>query len=152
MYLVGELAHNVYDHSCSRHAYVMGQERRCTGCLEIAVFDDGITVAGSLERSGVVLDDDVLAIAMAMNGLSSKREGRRGYGLRSNVRMCIEGLGGDVLMVSGKGAVELRRLGDQSESCQEAYRFEDNVYHMDGTLVSVRIPLQDEEVDLYEFA
>lgn len=152
MYLVGELAHNVYDHSCSNHAYIMGQERQDTGCLEVAIFDDGITVAGSLEQSGVILDDDVLAIAMAMNGLSSKREGRRGYGLRSNIRMCIEGLRGDVLMVSGEAAVELRGIHDKPDSRQEAYRIESNVYHLEGTLVSVRIPLQEEEVDLYEFA
>lgn len=152
MYLIGELVHNVYDHSSSNHASIMGQEREEGSRLEIAILDDGITVGGSLRRAGMILDDDVMAIAMAINGLSSKGEGRRGYGLRSNVKMCIEGLGGSVLMVSGHGAVELRMKSLKGDLAQEAYRIEDNVYHLEGTLVSVRIPLQEKEVDLYEFA
>ncbi len=78
MYLIGELAHNVYDHSSSSHAFIMGEERKDGGQLQVAVFDDGITVGGSLRRAGMVLDDDVMAIAMAMNGLSSKQEGTQG--------------------------------------------------------------------------
>jgi len=152
MYLIGELAHNVYDHSGSCNAFMTGQRRDDQQLVEISMFDDGITVGGSLRRAGIVLEDDVMAIAMAMNGLSSKGEGRRGYGLRSNVKMCVQGLRGRILMVSGNGAIELGPHGTDHESTQEAYSFEENVYHLAGTLVSVRIPFQEKEVDLYEFA
>lgn len=152
MYLIGELAHNVYDHSGSCNAFMMGQRRDDQQLVEISVFDDGITVGGSLRRAGIILEDDVMAIAMAMNGLSSKGEGRRGYGLRSNVKMCVQGLRGRILVVSGNGAIELGPHGTDHENTQDAYSLKENVYHLAGTLVSVRIPFQEKEVDLYEFA
>ncbi|MEW5748761.1 MAG: hypothetical protein AB1793_08290 [Candidatus Thermoplasmatota archaeon] len=151
IYLMGELMQNVHDHSDSDNAFIMAQESRGAGFVEMSVLDDGITVAGSLRRSGIIFDDDIEAIAMAMNGLSSKREGRRGFGLRTSVRICVRGLRGRILTVSGRGAVEIGGGGAEGKDTLEGYSIEDKFYHLEGTLVSVRIPLQEREVDIYGF-
>jgi len=152
MYLIGELVHNVYDHSDSSNSYLMAHRDDWGKDVELAVFDDGVTMAGSLRKSGIVVEDDVLAIAMAMNGLSSKGEGRRGYGLRSNVRMCVQGLRGSVLAVSGGGAIEFCAFEEGRDDVQEGYELNDNVYRLAGTLASVRIPFQKKGVNIYDFA
>jgi hypothetical protein len=151
MYVMGELAHNVYDHANSRDSSIMAQRCGQGGFVEVSVLDDGITMAGSLKRSGIFVEDDTTAIAMAMNGLSSKSESRRGYGLRSNARMCVRGLRGSILAVSGRGALEFGEFGPGPEEGQEGYKLDDKVYQLEGTLVSVRIPFQEMEVDLYDF-
>jgi hypothetical protein len=152
MYLIGELTQNVYDHSDSDNAFIMVQRRDDAGPVEVSVFDDGVTVTGSFSKSGIVIDDDMRAVMMALSGLSSKEEDRRGFGLRTSVGMCVQGLHGRILVVSGCGGVEVGGCGIDGEDVLKGFNVEDKFYHLEGTLVSVRIPLQEREVNLYDFA
>lgn len=149
-YLIGELTTNIYEHSEFRNAMVMAQRYQKKGFVEVTFYDDGITIPGSLRKAGFSYDTDLEAIKDAVNGRSSKEELERGYGLGTNVRMCtdIDGLGGKVLVVSGRGAFEYCLV--KSEQC--LYNLGESLYSLDGTLISIRIPYPTKEVSVYDFA
>lgn len=87
-YLVGELTTNICEHSGFSNAYLMAQKYEKKGFLEMAFFDDGITIPGSLRNAGHEFGDGREAIPKAVDGLSAKADVARGYGLSSNMRMC----------------------------------------------------------------
>jgi hypothetical protein len=148
-YLIGELTTNIYEHSEFRNAMVMAQRYEKKRFVEVTFYDDGITIPGSLRKAGFRYSEDLDAIKDAVNGRSSKEEYERGYGLGTNVRMCteIEGLGGKVLVVSGRGAFEYAL--EKSE--QHLYNLGTSPYSLDGTLISIRIPYQSKEASVYDF-
>jgi hypothetical protein len=127
----------------------MAQRYSKKGFVEVAFFDDGITIPGSLRKAGFNYSKDLDAIKDAVNGKSSKENYERGYGLNTNVRMCtdVNGLGGRVLVVSGRGAFEY--CSEESE--QRLYNLRESPYSLNGTLISVRIPYPAKEVNIYEF-
>jgi len=67
-----------------------------------------------------------------------------------SIRMCtdIDGLGGKVLVVSGRGAFEYCLV----KSEQSLYNLGESLYSLDGTLISIRIPYPTKEVSVYDFA
>ncbi len=148
-YLIDELTTNIYEHSEFKNAMVMAQRYEKKRFVEVSFYDDGITIPGSLRRAGFMYSTDLDAIKDAVNGKSSKEEYERGYGLGTNVRMCtdIEGLGGKVLVVSGRGAFEYAR--EKSE--QRLYNLGESPYSLNGTLISVRIPYPSKEISVYDF-
>lgn len=141
-YLVGELVDNIYQHSRFENALIMAQQYKRNGDMHLCIIDDGITIAGSLRESGMSLDDDQ-AIVDAIEGASSKKEIERGRGLGTTMSLTLKGYGGSMLVVSGHGAIHCD--GDN----QLRYRLSD-VNKYKGTLISMKIPLMVEEVDLYE--
>jgi hypothetical protein len=150
-YLIGELTTNIYEHSQFTSAFVMAQKYEKKGFLEMAFFDDGITIPGSLRNAGFRIQEDWEAVLKATEGSSSKVDTARGYGLSTNVRMCTRGLAGRILVVSAGGAVEYGE-GKRNQYIPSTYRFRDSNYSLSGTLVSVRIPMRAREVDVYEYA
>ena len=70
-YLIGEMVTNIYEHSLFNNALVMAQKYPTTGFVDICFCDDGISIPGSLERSGMFFEDDLEAIGAAINGTSS---------------------------------------------------------------------------------
>ncbi len=148
-YLVGELMANIYEHSGFENAIVMAQKYRKKGFVEVSFFDDGITIPGSLRKAGYCYPTDLEAIKDAVNGQSSKASCERGYGLGTNVKMCTDvgGLGGKVLVVSGRGAFEYSSR--KSEQC--LYNLGESSYSLDGSLISIRIPYPSQEVSIYDF-
>jgi hypothetical protein len=143
-YLVGELVTNIYEHSDFGHAFVMAQKYPAKGFVDISFFDDGITIPGSLTRAGLIFENDVEFIAEAVNGLSSKKLKERGYGLTTNVRICTEGLGARILIVSGNGVLHFE------EGEQKAYILRDE-YKLSGTSITIRVPYPAKEVDIYAY-
>lgn len=148
-YLISELTTNIYEHSEFKNAMVMAQRYEKKRFVEVTFYDDGITIPGSLRKAGFRYPSDLDAIKDAVNGRSSKEDYERGYGLGTNVRMCtdIEGLGGKVLVVSGRGAFEYTL--EKSE--QRLYNLGESPYSLDGTLISIRIPYPSKEVSIYDF-
>jgi len=85
--------------------------------------------------------------SMVMAQRYEKKDQGRGYGLWSTTRLCIEGLGGNMLIVSGAGAVyygEARQLRKKYKLSQEYLR-------LDGTLISLRIPYPAKRVEVNEY-
>ncbi|OPX61213.1 MAG: hypothetical protein A4E29_00923 [Methanomassiliicoccales archaeon PtaB.Bin134] len=141
-YLVGEMVDNIYQHSGFHDSLVMAQQYRKSGEMHLCIVDDGITIPGSLRSSGISLEDDQ-AIIDAIEGASAKREPERGRGLGTSLHLTVAGYGGSALVVSGYGAVYCDR-----DRCQR-YRLSDK-NKFEGTLISMKIPLTTEEIDLYE--
>lgn len=141
-YVVSELVDNIYEHSKFKIAFVMAQRYPKMGYVELAFIDDGITIHGSYKQHGKQFKP-WQAIIEALNGLSTKSE-ERGWGLQTSTAIFREGLNGQILIVSGAGAVYL----DRSKTMQ--YRLSKN-QRMKGTLISVRVPYPSPNVDIYKY-
>lgn len=142
--MVGEFTTNIYEHSYFSHAYVMAQKYPSKGFVDVSFYDDGITIPGSLDKAGMMFANDYESIALAVNGLSSKNDTERGYGLHTNIRICIEGIGAEVLIASGKGVLHFDH-GDQ-----KAYMLR-NEYKLSGTSINIRLPYPAKEVNIYDY-
>jgi len=91
-YVVDELIGNIFEHAQCTKAMVIGQKypNRFT---DLCFYDNGITIPESFRRHGYRLPA-YKALAEAINGLSTKAESLRGFGLWSCTRICVEGLRG----------------------------------------------------------
>ncbi|NLT36708.1 MAG: sensor histidine kinase [Methanomassiliicoccus sp.] len=143
-YLVGELVTNVYEHSGFSHALVMAQKYQSKGFVDISFYDDGRTIPGSLSAAGMIFNNDVESIVEAVNGLSSKETEGRGYGLQTNVRICTEGLGAKILIVSRNGALSFESPEPKGYMLRDAYKLQ-------GTSINIRLPYPAQEVDIIEY-
>ena len=138
--LIGELETNIYEHSQFTHSFVMGHRYKTH--TEICFFDNGITIAGSLAKAGLKFEDDKEALQMATTGTSSKVSKERGFGLQHSINLVKNGLNGELLIISGKAGAFL------SSSVTENLELNEET-ELKGTLISVKIPIQREKVDIY---
>lgn len=111
-YVIGELMDNIYQHSEFTYASVMAQKYGKKGFIELCFFDNGITIPGSFAKHGKAYPKDghAKAIYDAISGKSTEADVGRGFGLSTNVDM-FRDIGGEVLIVSGNGAVYVNKLG-----------------------------------------
>jgi anti-sigma regulatory factor (Ser/Thr protein kinase) len=145
-YLLSELIDNIYEHAGASHAFVMAQAYPKIGRIEASFMDDGRTIPTSLgEGTGTAYapQDSFRAILDALDGRSSKGGGERGYGLGSSTRI-VNALGGEVLIVSGTGAVVVDNRGRRL-----AYSLRPE-FELQGTLVGLRLSEGSKKVNLYE--
>jgi hypothetical protein len=141
-YVVSELVDNIYEHSKFKNAFVMAQRYPNLGYLELAFLDNGITIQGSYKAYGMRFKPWE-AIIEALNGVSTKSK-ERGWGLASSTKLFKDGLGGRILIVSGGGGLYLER------SKQLLYKLRRDM-HLEGTLISLRVPYPCEVVDIYKY-
>jgi hypothetical protein len=142
-YLIGEIADNIYEHSEFSNSLVMAQVYPTKGFMDICFFDDGITIHGCFKKHGMKRRSDCLAIEQAINGASTK-DVTRGFGLNTTMKIFTQGIEGQMLIVSGKGAFQL------SKRDQQPYDL-DRKLKLKGTMVGVRIPYPSSEVNMYEY-
>ena len=144
-YTIAELVDNIYEHSEFHYAYVMAQKYPQGRYIELCFFDDGISIPGSFEKIGRHYDSGAHtgAIMDAIRGASTKPEVGRGYGLSTNVEM-FRDIGGEVLIVSGNGAIYLDKGSIVPYMLNMTSR-------MDGTLISLRVQDRPRIVKLYEY-
>lgn len=146
-YILSELIDNIYEHAHARRAYVMAQCYPSRGLMEATFMDDGVTIPGSLKAGtgkAYPAGRAFVAIFDALRGKSAKPGGERGYGLRTSVRVVNE-LGGEALIVSGRGAAVARPDDPVSYF---ALRASDA---LDGTLVALRLSEGSKKINLYSF-
>jgi len=141
-YVVGELTDNIYQHSQFARALIMGQKYHTKGYVDLSFFDNGITIPVTFEKIGLKLKP-YEAIAEAINGASTIHEDR-GFGLRTCTAICIKGLEGQLLAVSGSGAV-------YSSKDENNFYSLSNQYSLNGTLITLRIPLTAPSIDIYDY-
>lgn len=141
-YVVHEMTTNIYEHSNFSKATIASQKYISAGYVDLCIHDNGITIPTSLANKGYKLEPHK-AIAEAINGLSSK-DASRGYGLRTSVRLCLEGLQGEILVVSGAGAVHFQGASKTLYSLTGSHVLQ-------GTLISLRVPLATSKVDIYDY-
>ena len=110
--------------------------------IDIAIADFGITIYGSyvaaqkhLDKLG---DSDAEALNLAQNGYSVKNlpdTENRGYGISSNMRMVVEGLGGEFAVLSGNALLLYSKDTKKILSLPPEIDFK-------GTMLIVRFPDQ----------
>ncbi|MDG7040749.1 MAG: hypothetical protein JRN66_05740 [Nitrososphaerota archaeon] len=145
-YLMFELIDNIYQHSEFKYAYTMAQYYRNQGFVELGFLDDGITIAGSFNKNAKANFTDINnweAIDQATKGATSKGGEQRGCGLSSSISIA-KALGGDVLIVSGYGAIYINPGLRQPYLLHKAHQLR-------GTLISLRIPLNSPRIDIYMY-
>jgi hypothetical protein len=146
-YVIGELVDNIYEHSEFGYASVMAQKYRISTprSIELCFFDNGITIPGSYEKIGRTFPPALhyKAILNAISGKSTKKEQGRGYGLGSNVTM-FRNAGGNVLIVSGSGAVFLDKTNVSSYALKPSHS-------LSGTLISLTVPDRVVNLKLYQY-
>ena len=145
-YVVGELVDNIYQHSSFTKAMIMAQRYDRLGYTDLSFFDNGITIVGSFLRRGLIYaeGDSYKAISDAITGLSSKGGTERGYGLKSSVRIFLDGLEGEFLIVSGIGAIYLSNKEKYAYKLTEPYKLK-------GTLISLKVQNSSKQTNIYNF-
>jgi len=141
-YIVGELIGNIFDHAQSSKAMVMGQKYPGK-FTDLCFYDNGITIPESFRRHGIELRP-YQALAEAINGLSTRDESIRGFGLWSCTRICVEGLNGQVFIASGNACMHINK--DQ----QKFYELDDDK-KLQGTLISLRVYPVTEPINIIEY-
>jgi anti-sigma regulatory factor (Ser/Thr protein kinase) len=102
-YLIGELTTNMFEHSKSAQGIVMAQTYKEKGYIEIAFADNGKGLRKSYLENGIhTPGDDTEAINLALNGVSTKDDGRtRGYGISTTKNVLANGLTGRFFLWTG---------------------------------------------------
>jgi len=140
LYIFTELTNNIYNHTSfeeelSSQGYTYAQQFPNLNVLELCIMDDGLSIPGKFGREGIPFEDDCHAIEKAINKTStaSTKHNPRGDGLWSTIRLVVEGNGGSVLIVSGKGLLHI-----QNEK-KYSYQLLNNGNIFKGTLISLRL-------------
>lgn len=141
MMLIEELTDNVYEHSDFTTSMVMAQRYNKLGFVELCVFDNGISIRGSYKKKLNLELDGLTAIKEALKGVSTKGGFTRGYGLHTTYNIAVNGLKGEIMIVSSDGML----YHNFSEAL--GYNLNSDFLKLDGTLISIRFPIQKKEVD-----
>jgi len=143
--LIGELIGNIYEHSEFSNASMMAQIYERKSLVEITILDDGISIPGCFEKYGIAIPSDYDAILSAINGtISTKTEDEpRGFGLRSSVRSCVDGIDAQLLLVSRNGALYKNKYKEIVYNIEGANQ-------LIGTLISIRAQYPVPQVNIYD--
>ncbi|RZN15172.1 MAG: hypothetical protein EF812_03165 [Methanosarcinales archaeon] len=125
---------------------MMAQIYKGKSLVEITILDDGISIPGCFEKCGIVIRSDYDAILSAINGkISTKtKDEPRGFGLRSSVKLYINGIGARLLLVSRNGALYKSRDDESVYNAGDANQ-------LIGTLISIRTPYPVPQVSIYDY-
>jgi hypothetical protein len=142
-YVVGELVDNMYQHAKFKTGFIVGQKYPTKAFVELCFLDDGITIPKSFAESGQKLEPSE-AIVKALNGFSTINQPTRGYGLSTSSRIFTEGLNGEILVISGAGAVDMKKGETQYYTLEPTETLQ-------GTLISIRIPYPSPSLNIYPY-
>lgn len=136
MYVISELISNVREHSKTNKASLtlMLGKRKCL----IGVADNGVGLKQPYLSKGIYVKDDFAAIELALNGLSTKNLGERGFGLYS-IRKLAEELNGEMTIESNfaKALIQKNKIN-----------FSNLRKKMRGVAVEIEAPVK--KIDFYK--
>lgn len=145
-FIFHELITNVYDHSNFNKGFVLGQNFPNVLQADFCFMDNGISIPGSLRNFGYEFSNDCEAILQAINGLSTKDDGRgyveRGTGLNSTVNIVTKGGNGEFLIASNKGLLDINKRRIIAMEIPENY--------INGTFISLRVS-SSKKIDIYDY-
>ena len=143
-YFIGELVDNIYQHSQFSTSYIMAQKYEKKKYTEIGIIDNGISIPGSFEKAGFRMNDLDVLKNVILKGLTTKDDIERGYGLRSSLKLLTHGLNGSCLIIS-------RESGLTADKQKNIFYKMDKNQMFKGTLISVRIPYNYSNVNIYDY-
>jgi len=145
-YILGELSDNIDDHSEFEFASLMAQYFPTKEILDIAVFDNGISIPTLFEKHKVSFENDQDAIKKAVWGEVTTKEHdiTRGYGLKTCKKLSIEGLRGELYIISRKGILRIKSKDDilLQELSGDI---------LQGTFIYLRLKTPKNKLNIYEF-
>ncbi len=150
-YFISELICNVEQHAGVEQGYGIVHYSAKSNRLLVGIADGGISIYGSYVRAQKYLaevgNSDAQALYLAQNGYSTKNlpnAENRGYGISSNSRMIVDGLGGTFAILSGNA------LYYHSAQSKRIFALpEDFVWP--GTLVLADISVEERKFSLYDY-
>lgn len=140
-YFISELVDNVYQHSKFSTAYIMAQ--KYAKFTEVGIIDNGISIPIAFENAGFAFDD-TKALSEAINGLSTKPDAGRGFGLKTSLKLLTKGLHGECLIISGGGGLIATDVGKTFYTMHDYYAF-------GGTLICASVPYTYRGVNIYDY-
>lgn len=150
-YMLDELVCNIQQHSLANMGILSVCIDNANNYMDICIADNGIGILGSYvnhEKYLNQLDDDADAICLAREGYSTKNlpaTENRGYGISSNAKWIVDGMGGEFSIISGKALYVESRLTSKIFSIPENVEWP-------GTMISVRIPMNvPETFNIYDY-
>lgn len=148
-YIISEFTDNLVEHSKSNYGYISFQKYSQKGYLDLCLCDTGIGFLNSyLDYNGNKdysnIQNEIEAIEAVMKGDSTKHQVERGFGIRTSVKMIVDGLNGRIYIGSGSA---LSENGNKSISIQTL-----NWYHK-GVYVVFRIPIDklNQNFSIYKY-
>jgi hypothetical protein len=147
MEIISEITTNIEEHSQTRYdSYFMAQAYKKKGFIEFAFLDLGQGIPNSLRSSIKEKEKDYSYIKKATEGYSAKPEDlNRGNGLKDSIRLVCNGFKGEIFIASYCGAVYIDKNKNYSVFELDSYQ------KLDGTLISIRLPLPINKVDYTEY-
>ena len=143
-YLLAELSDNIEQHSQFTQASIMTQYYPDKKYIDVGIFDNGISIPALFEKKGLKFSDDCDAIKKAIEGVSTKEEQGRGFGLRTSKNLVLEGLNGEMYILSRKGALILNPKN--KEKSQELMK-----NALKGTLIYMRFSAPKKGLNIIEY-
>ncbi len=141
-YFLDEMVCNMQQHSKSERGYAFAKYNDDLKTIDLCLADKGITIYGSFIEKQLYLDlignSDAQALSLAKDGYSTKNlpnAENRGYGISSNAKLIVEGLGGIFSIMSGNALLLYDRTAINVFELPETIEW-------NGTLVIARIPIE----------
>ncbi|MHB8360539.1 MAG: ATP-binding protein [Thermoplasmataceae archaeon] len=142
--VLSELTDNIYQHSEFKRSFMMCQAYKSKKYVELSFIDDGVSIPGNFELHNINFEGDWNAIAMAVNGQSTKDNYERGTVLSSSLRIYCEGAKAEAMIVSRNGVYYKKPEKTQLYSLKNQQGFQ-------GTLISIRIPMKTDNIEIYKY-
>lgn len=143
VYVVSELIDNIYQHARCSRAVVMGQRFATKKYMDLSIYDNGITIPKIFEEKNLGLNGACEAIHAALGGISTEHQDR-GFGLSTSLNLLVQGLNSKFFIASGAGAIYCDRSGRTPYTLPVRCGLE-------GTLITIRLPNDTPDVDIYEY-
>lgn len=143
LYPISELVGNIFEHSQQSHGWIFAQHFPTKQMLEICIVDTGRGIASSYSDTRGSSFSDSDAIALALQGESTKPMIGRGTGLRTSQNVVREALNGEFVLLTGDsafyGSPDKQRMVHLPE------------FRWQGVIVAYQIPYPDAPVDISQY-
>ena len=140
---VDEIIANIDEHSISGTGWIHAQYYPTKKFLDICLVDTGVSIPGSFRNHSITFTNDTSAIIKALNGVSVSKEKLRGAGMRTFVKMATSGLGGEAVIISGKGLIYANR--------KSTIPYNIRTVEWKGTIIGLRIPSREGSLDYTKY-
>ena len=139
-YPISELTTNIFDHSKSDTGWLLAQWYPNKKFLDLCIVDRGRGLAATYqEELGLTLTDED-AIRKSLQGVSTKKEKERGYGVRTSKNVVCKALGGSFTLISGSAAYLVEQHDEKLVRLPQ--------FNWPGVTISYRIPQPSGPIDI----
>lgn len=139
-YPISELTTNIFDHSKSDTGWILAQWYPNKKFLDLCIVDRGRGLATTYQQELSLTLTDEEAIHKALQGVSTKKEKERGYGVRTSKNVVCKALGGNFTLISGNAAFLVEQHNEKIVRLPQ--------FNWPGVIISYRIPQPSGPIDI----